>query len=108
MGAHSSRQRVSHVTQPTLNVDNFMGVWYEIAHSENQLQANCADIMVIYTRNPATSQICVSYECIAAGGETSVLRGELQIPDLNQPSKLELTLYTRRGPSRSEFWLYES
>ena len=73
-----------------VDVDRYMGQWYEIARLPNHLERDCAsDVVSVYERR-SESAIRVTYECRHADGEAQHTRGVARIRDMASHAKLEL------------------
>lgn len=83
-----------------VDVDRYMGQWYEIARLPNHLERDCArDVVSVYERR-SESAIRVTYECRHADGEAQHTRGVARIRDMASHAKLEL----RFAPLALAWW----
>jgi apolipoprotein D and lipocalin family protein len=77
-------------TVDRVDLDRYVGQWYEIARFPNRFQRQCAgDVRAIYTRRP-DGRIDVVNECRTQDGKTDVARGIARVVDEQTRAKLEV------------------
>ena len=89
------------VTVPDVNLDQYVGTWYAIAHIPTSFERQCiAGTTATYTLLE-NGQIRVENACITASGETSVAVGRAWVPDTHNPGQLKVSFVHLLG-----FWLF--
>ena len=99
----------SFVTAERIELDRFLGVWYEIAHKPDSAYAMCdRDIVAIYTFNE-NGNVVVDHRCYRKNGQLKRMRGEafIENPPLNSKFSLSfLPEAIRWMPlGRENYWI---
>lgn len=77
-------------TVDAVDLDRYVGEWFEIARLPNRFQRTCAgDVRATYTRRP-DGRIDVLNRCRAADGHLIEARGVARIVDARTPAKLKV------------------
>jgi apolipoprotein D and lipocalin family protein len=86
-----AEQTVAEVkTVPSVNVDRYVGKWYEIAKYPNRFQKKCiANTTATYTKK-ADGRLEVLNSCRTENGETDEAKGEAKIVDKNTNARLKV------------------
>ena len=86
-GAAAARppQTVSHV-----DVDRYLGKWYEIARIPNKFQAQCVSNVSAEYERRADGQLTVRNRCRRADGTSDEAQGQARIVDSASNAKLEV------------------
>jgi apolipoprotein D and lipocalin family protein len=86
-------------TVPHIDLNRYLGKWYEIASIPQYFQRQCVrDVSAEYAT--AGSNISVINRCIMANGETKTAEGQARVVDKVSQAKLEVTFVKLFG------WLY--
>ena len=96
-------------TVPTVKVDQYLGVWYEVARKPMYFQRHCArDISARYTLNE-NGNITVDNRCVKADGQQIQSVGEAFIQNPPSNSKLKVSFlpeWLRWLPvARGNYWI---
>jgi apolipoprotein D and lipocalin family protein len=98
MTALSGAQNVE--TVATVDLDRYVGDWYEVARFPNRFQDQCAgDVRVTYGRRP-DGRIDVTNRCRKRDGELDVAEGIARIVDTETNAKLEVRFLATDGVGR--------
>jgi apolipoprotein D and lipocalin family protein len=77
-------------TVPSVNLDRYVGKWYEIAKYPNRFQKKCVgNTTAIYTKK-ADGRLEVLNSCRTGKGETDEAKGEAKIVDKNTNARLKV------------------
>ncbi|MBA4383033.1 MAG: hypothetical protein C0406_10750 [Sideroxydans sp.] len=86
-------------TVPHVDLDRYLGKWYEIASIPQYFQRQCVrDVSAEYAS--AGGNISVINRCITANGDTKTAEGQARVVDKVSQAKLEVTFVKLFG------WLY--
>ena len=93
------------VPQPSKPVDlqRYLGRWYEIARYEQGFQKGCQGVTADYSLRPDGS-INVVNRCRKPGGKTSEARGRAKIADRRTNAKLKVSFF---GPFYGDYWVLD-
>ena len=87
--AYAQKKTITAV--PSLELDRYLGVWYEIAHKSSGFLSDCVqNTQVIYTIN-VNRQIVVENDCIDDQGQMQSIRGEAFIVNPPHNSKFKIS-----------------
>ncbi len=102
-----SRHRVgnSSVPDPAKAVDlqRYLGRWYEIARYEQRFERGCHDVTADYALLPSGS-ISVVNRCRKPGGKISEARGRARVVDRATSAKLKVSFF---GPFWGDYWILD-
>jgi apolipoprotein D and lipocalin family protein len=93
-------------TVPHVDLDRYLGTWYEIARYPHRFQAGCVASMARYTRNP-DGRIRVENECREGelNGRLRRATGVAQVATTDPSNaKLEVEFF---WPFRGAYWIIE-
>jgi apolipoprotein D and lipocalin family protein len=93
------------VPQPAKSVDlqRYLGRWYEIARYEQGFQKGCEGVTADYSLR-SDGSINVVNRCRKPGGKTSEARGRAKIVDLQTNAKLKVSFF---GPFYGDYWVLD-
>lgn len=93
------------VPQPSKPVDlqRYLGRWYEIARYEQGFQKGCQGVTADYSLRPDGS-ISVVNRCRKPGGKISEARGRAKIVDPQTNAKLKVNFF---GPFYGDYWVLD-
>jgi apolipoprotein D and lipocalin family protein len=93
------------VPQPAKSVDlqRYLGRWYEIARYEQGFQKGCEGVTADYALRPDGS-ISVVNRCRKPGGKISEARGRAKIVDRTTNAKLKVSFF---GPFFGDYWVLD-
>jgi apolipoprotein D and lipocalin family protein len=86
---------VSHV-----ELNRYLGKWYEIAHLPTRFQRNCTDTTATYSLSTDGS-ISVLNEC-KRNGKVKQIKGKAKVVDKNTGAKLKVTFF---WPFYGDYWI---
>ncbi len=99
MPAETPLTTVAHV-----DLNRYMGKWYEIARYPNRFQKGCAgDTTATYSLKP-DGNVQVVNECRTAEGKTKRATGTAKVTDTATNSKLKVTFF---WPFYGKYWILE-
>ena len=101
--AHGTDPEVVH----SIDLDRYLGDWYEIAHAPNWFQRKCMRSLAHYEKIDAT-HISVLNTCLKENGRKSTISGYASVPDVNTPAKL-LVKFKILGfiPVKGDYWIVD-
>jgi len=93
------------VPEPARSVDiqRYLGRWYEIARYEQGFQRGCEGVTADYSLRP-DGQIRVVNRCRKPDGRTSEARGRAKIADRATNAKLKVSFF---GPFFGDYWVLD-
>ena len=93
------------VPQPRKQVDlqRYLGRWYEIARYEQSFQKGCEGVTADYELRPDGS-IGVLNRCRKPGGKLSESRGRAKLVDATTNAKLKVSFF---GPFYGDYWVLD-
>ena len=88
-------------TVPSLDLDRYMGTWFELASFPQSFQAGCTATTATYTKQ-SDGTIEVKNECRlgSPAGESKVALGRARAGD--SPAKLQVSFF---GPFWADYWV---
>lgn len=86
---------VSHV-----DLQRYLGTWFEIARFENRFQKGCSETTATYA-SAGERKLEVINRCLK-DGEVDEARGRARVADPNTQSKLEVSFF---GPFWGDYWI---
>ena len=83
-----------------VELDRYLGTWYEIATTPSFQQAACSNTQAEYTYNEAEGWVDVVNSCSAGGpdGRVQQIRGRAELVDTDTQAKLEVVFFNQRSP----------
>jgi len=95
-GARSAQQTIPQVVS-SVDLDRYIGTWYEIAHIPNRFQRHCrGNTMASYRRIPQ-QRIEVINSCVDEHGAVDKAHGVARIVDSTSNAKLEVSFVALFG-----------
>lgn len=93
------------VPQPNKPVElqKYLGRWYEIARYEQSFQKGCEGVSADYSLRPDGS-IAVVNRCRKPDGKTSEARGRAKVVDPRSSAKLKVSFF---GPFYGDYWVLD-
>lgn len=92
-------------TVASVDVDRYLGRWYEIARFENSFEENCEGVTADYARRP-DGLISVVNTCRVGSpsGEIKTATGRAKIADETTNAKLKVSFF---GPFWGDYWILD-
>jgi apolipoprotein D and lipocalin family protein len=87
----------------TVDLQRYLGRWYEIARYEQSFQRGCEGVTADYSLRP-DGRIDVLNRCRKAGGKPSTARGRAKIVDPAANAKLKVSFF---GPFYGNYWVLD-
>ncbi len=88
-------------TVPKLDIDRYMGTWYEIARLPNRFEKGMECITATYSLRP-DGRITVMNRGVKSSGKLSQIEGVAWIPDKSEPAKLKVRFF---WPFAGKYWI---
>lgn len=85
---------------PHVELEKYLGKWYEIAHLPARFQEGCSDTTATYTLSKDGS-ISVLNECIR-NGKVKKAKGKAKVVDKSSGAKLRVTFFR---PFYGDYWI---
>lgn len=87
-----------------VDLNRYMGKWYEIARLPNPFQKKCAAaVMATYTLL-ADGKVSVLNECLQSSGKSKSAKGKAKVADSATNAKLRVTFF---WPFYGDYWILE-
>lgn len=93
-------------TDSDANLNQFLGLWYEIASFPQFFNTGCSCTTAEYTLAPDGNSVIVSNSCRLFGFIPNNIQGNATQPDPNDFSKLEVSFPTVPG-NPGDYWILE-
>jgi apolipoprotein D and lipocalin family protein len=105
LGASSdSPEKTPLQTVASVDLNRYIGDWYEIARTPNRYENECAgDVKVHYALMP-DGRMSLKNECRLPGGKTDTSRGRANIVDTVSHAKLRVTFF---WPFFADYWIID-
>jgi len=87
---------------PRVELEKYLGKWYEIAHLPARFQKDCTDTTATYTLSE-DGKISVLNECIR-NGKVKLAKGKAKVVDKNSGAKLKVTFF---WPFYGDYWIID-
>jgi apolipoprotein D and lipocalin family protein len=94
---HNSLEVVSHV-----DLEKYLGKWYEIAHLPFRFEDDCTDITATYSLS-RDGNVSVLNECLR-DGKLKQAKGKAKVVDKNTGAKLKVTFF---WPFSADYWIID-
>ncbi len=94
---HNSLEVVPHV-----ELEKYLGKWYEIAHLPFRFEDDCTDITATYSMSE-DGNISVLNECLKRG-KLKKAKGKAKVVDKNTGAKLKVTFF---WPFSADYWIID-
>lgn len=93
------------ITMKDFDIQRFLGLWYEIAHTEGADGSQCNNAIASYTKTQIPGVYQVVNTCYINGDKVDSYVGTLRMPDPNSPARLKVKF---EGFFNKEFdyWVY--
>lgn len=89
-------------TVPAVDLNRYVGRWYEIARYPNRFQKQCAgDVTATYTAT-GDGKIEVLNSCRNKDGKNEIAKGRAKLADRNSNAKLRVTFF---WPFYGDYWI---
>ncbi len=85
---------------PKVELEKYIGKWYEIAHLPARFQEGCSDTTATYTLSQ-DGTISVLNEC-RKNGKAKQAKGKAKVVDKNSGAKLKVTFF---WPFYGDYWI---
>jgi apolipoprotein D and lipocalin family protein len=86
---------------PHVELDKYLGKWYEIAHLPFRFEDDCTDITATY--GLSKGNISVLNECLR-DGKLKQAKGKAKVVDKNSGAKLKVSFF---GPFYADYWIID-
>ena len=83
-----------------VELNRYLGKWYEIAHLPTRFQRNCTDTTATYSLS-TDGNISVLNEC-ERNGKVKQIKGKAKVVDKNTGAKLKVTFF---WPFYGDYWI---
>lgn len=90
-------------TVPYVDLQRYMGKWYEIAAYPQSFQKDCVKSQAEYSLRD-DGKVNVINSCILKNGETKVAKGTAKVVDKASNSKLKVTFF---WPFAGDYWIID-
>ena len=87
---------------PHVELEKYLGKWYEIAHLPARFQKDCTDTTATYTPSK-DGNISVLNECVR-NGKLKQTKGKAKVIDKNTGAKLKVTFF---WPFSGDYWIID-
>jgi len=87
---------------PHVELEKYLGKWYEIAHLPARFQEGCTDTTATYTLSK-DGNISILNECIR-NGKVKQAKGKAKVVDKNIGAKLKVTFF---WPFSADYWIID-
>ena len=87
---------------PHVELEKYLGKWYEIAHLSTRFQKGCTDTTATYTLSE-DGNISVLNECIR-NGKVKLAKGRAKVVDKDSGAKLKVTFF---WPFYGDYWIID-
>jgi apolipoprotein D and lipocalin family protein len=94
---HDTLEVVSHV-----DLEKYLGKWYEIAHLPFRFEDDCTDITATYSLSK-DGNVSVLNECVR-DGKLKQAKGKAKVVDKNTGAKLKVTFF---WPFSADYWIID-
>jgi apolipoprotein D and lipocalin family protein len=94
---HNSLEVVPHV-----DLEKYLGKWYEIAHLPFRFEDDCTDITATYSLSK-DGNVSVLNECLR-DGKLKQAKGKAKVVDKNTGAKLKVTFF---WPFSADYWIID-
>ena len=88
----------------TVDLNRYVGRWYEISRLPNSFQKKCADTVTADYTIRADGKIEVLNRCRKASGEFTTAKGKAKIVDKKTNAKLKVTFF---WPFYGDYWIFD-
>lgn len=89
-------------TVPAVDLNRYIGQWYEIARYPNRFQRKCSSDTTATYSLKADGKISVVNECRESNGKLSKATGTARVTDKNTNAKLKVTFF---WPFSGNYWV---
>lgn len=101
---NSSNGKASLQTVNSVDLNRYMGDWYEIARTPNRFQSRCvADTSAHYALLP-DGKVSIRNECRTSNGKTEVAKGKGSVEDKDSKAKLRVSFF---WPFSGDYWIID-
>jgi apolipoprotein D and lipocalin family protein len=87
---------------PHVDLEKYLGKWYEIAHLPFRFENNCTDITATYSLSK-DGNVIVLNECLK-NGKLKQAKGKAKVVDKNTGAKLKVTFF---WPFSADYWIID-
>lgn len=90
-------------TVAQVDLERYLGRWYEIARFENSFETDCVGVTATYGRKP-DGTVSVTNRCLVKtlNGEESIAEGSARIVDTTSNAKLAVSFF---WPFEGDYWV---
>ena len=86
--------KMEHVTVKNLDLDKYLGTWYEIARYDHSFERNMTGVTATYSMRPDGKIKVVNQGYLnSLNGKHKKATGKAKIPDKNEPGRLKVSFF---------------
>lgn len=90
---------------PRVDIDRYLGTWYEIATIPQRFQKGCVGVTATYTlRDDGAIEVLNRCRKETLDGEMKTVKGKAWVVDKNTNAKLKVQFF---WPFRADYWIIE-
>lgn len=90
---------------PRVDIERYLGTWYEIATIPQRFQKGCVGVTATYTRrDDGAIEVLNSCRKETLDGEMKTVKGKAWVVDKNTNAKLKVQFF---WPFRADYWIIE-
>ena len=90
----SNSQMIDQTTVKVLDLNRYLGTWYEIARFPHSFEKNLVGVTATYSlRDDGKTKVLNSGYKNTLDGELSIAEGKAKIPNPNEPGKLKVSFF---------------
>jgi len=98
----TKEERSSLEVVPHVDLERYLGKWYEIAHLPFRFEDGCTDITATYSSSK-DGNVSVLNECLK-DGKLKQAKGKAKVVDKNTGAKLKVTFF---WPFSADYWIID-
>ena len=91
-------------TVSSVDLNRYMGDWYEIARTPNRYESDCASDASAHYQLMPDGRVSIKNECRTNGGKTHTAQGKGTVADQDSKAKLKVSLF---WPFSGDYWIID-
>jgi apolipoprotein D and lipocalin family protein len=104
VGLHARAENAALKTVAHVDLEQYIGKWYEVARYPNRFERECArDVTAEYAERPG-GEISVVNQCVKADGGMKRSEGRAKVVDKASNAKLKVTFF---WPFYGDYWVID-